>query len=472
MKKNRSWLSGRFLSPITAFVLLAYFLFFTWKSLSLYFDQDDMYNLYWAWSKPLGQIVKENLLFWTGAFRPLGAVFYRTIFAAAGFHPLPFHIAALSLGVLNMGLCFWFTRLISDSDRVAALATLIFAFQSRMMEIWYRTAVIYDVLCFTFIYLAACIYVSTRRAGREPGAGQIAMIVACYILALDAKEMAVCLPVFIAAYELLFHRARSAKLNLLIGALAVMAVAYIIGKLHGPDSMTKNPAYALEFSYHRFAGMWGVYLGYLFVMSKELSDWLSLAILAAMLAAALLSRSRVFLFAWVVIFFGMLPVVFAPPRGGFVMFVSWPGWVLYTAAVLVAAQDLALRTAPQYRTALACVVFALVGWRFGKLNLHDQRADPRHWLYDGPALVHAMADQMLSLNPMLPQRARLLFLSDPFGADEYTPTFIIRLLYREPDLTVDRLKMMHPQPENWDGYRYVFSYDHGRYMQLKPAGQR
>ncbi len=463
MKENPPWLFG-LLAPA---VILAFFLFFTWKSIFLYFDADDMYNLYMAWSKPLGQILTSNLFFWNGAFRPMGAVFYRTIFAAAGFDPLPFHVALLTLGVVNLALCFWLTHLISASQRVAALAALIFAFQSRMMEVWFRTAVIYDVLCFTFLYVGLCVYIKSRRDGRVPGVWRIAAILVCFILALDAKEMAICLPVLMAAWELLFQRTRPARIKLLIGALVIMAVAYTFGKLHGPDSMTANPDYRLEFSFSRFAQTWDVYLGYLFIRDHDLKTWASMTIIGGLLAGALISRSRILLFAWVVIFFGMLPVLFAPPRGGFVMLVSWPGWVLYGATVLVAFEDVFARPAPQYRTALACLIFMLVAWRFGKWNLHDQRADPRHWLYDGPTMVHAMADQMLALHPVLPEHARMLFLNDPFGTDENTPIFVIRLLYEGPGLHIDRSKLMPHQPPNPDDYQYVFTYESGRYRELK-----
>jgi hypothetical protein len=464
----------RVLYPLTAAAILAYFLFFTWKSLFLYFDQDDIYNLYMAWNKPAGQIVEANLLFWNGFFRPLGAIFYRDLFALAGFNPMPFHIVTLLLGIANMGLCFWFTWMVSRSERVAALATLIFAFHTRLMEVWFRTAVVYDVLCFTFLYLAACLYIAARREGGQIGIIRVAAIVVCFILALDAKEMAVCLPVFLLAYELVFNTDRlksfvRSRAFVLIGVLAVITGAYAIGKLDGPDSMTTNPFYKLEYSYARFTETWSVYLGFLFALNKDPGGRVSMVILAALLGIALVSRSRALLFAWVVIFFGMLPVSFAPRRGGFVMFISWTGWALYAATVLVAIQDMLTRRAPQYRTALACIVFVLTGWRLGKINLHDQRLDPRHWLYDGPVLVHEMADQMRALHRDLPANASMLFLEDSFNTDEWTPVFIVQLLYRAPGLTIDRIKMMTPKPRNWDGYQYVFTYEDGRYRQLKPS---
>ena len=144
---NRRWLG---LS--TAAVVLAYYLFFTWKSVGLYFDQDDMMNLYLAWAKPMSSLFRANILYWTDPLRPLGALFYRMMFELAGFDPVPFRLACLTLGVINLALCCWFAKLVSGSGRVIALTALLFAFHTRLMEVWFRTAVIYDLICFTCFY--------------------------------------------------------------------------------------------------------------------------------------------------------------------------------------------------------------------------------------------------------------------------------------------------------------------------------
>jgi hypothetical protein len=465
--------SRRILYPLGAAVILAYFFFFTWKSLFLYFDADDMYNLYFAWSKPLGEVLRSNLFFWNGFVRPMGAVFYRAIFAVAGFHPLPFHVALLGLGVCNIALCFWFVRLVSHSDRTAALATLLFAFHTRLMEVWFRTGVVYDALCFTFLYAGACLYIGARQEGRQLGAGRIAAILACYLCALDAKEMAVFLPVLLLSYEFILNTANRKSLVPsraagLIAVLALMIVPYAIGKLHGPGAMANNPDYRPEFSYARYANTWSVYLEHLFVRDTPVPEWTGMIIVGALAAGALALRSRLLIFAWSVIVFGLLPVSFAPARGAFVMFISWPGWVIYAAALLVALQDPIMRSHPQYRTALACAVFVLAGWRMGKFNLHDQRADPRHWLYDTPALVRAMSRQMMQQHPSLPLGTRILMTADPFSTGEYTPNFVMNLLYRDPSLKLDRVGMMEKAPANWDGYQYVFTYEGNSYKQLKP----
>jgi hypothetical protein len=472
----------RILYPLTASVILGYFLFFTWKSLYMYFDTDDMYALYFAWSKPFGQVVRENLYLWKGEFRPLGAFFYRGIFALAGFNPLPFRIAALTFCAINLAVCFWFARLISASERTAALATLLFAFQVRMIEVWFRTTIIFDILTFTFIYLAAGLYIGARRTGGDLSGWRTAAILLAFICALNAKEMAVCLPAFLVAWELLlnvrklkeFHKSRAL---ITIAALGVLTAIYAVGKLHAGARMPVNPAYTPEYTYARFTSTWNEYLKDMFFLDHRPAGWVSMTIVGGLLAVALSFRSRILLLAWVVIFFGLLPVSFSPARGGYVIYVSYVGWVLYAGTVLVAIEDLITRRAPGYRTALACVVFVLVGWRFGKINLHILRTEPRPWLYDQPDAVHAMADQMRALHPTFPARARVLFQEDGFTTGEWTPLFILRLLYHDPDMVVDRVKLKTERPPGWEQYcspdkfhhDYVFTYEGGRYRQVESS---
>ena len=751
--------SRRLLIPTTVTVLLAYYLFFVWPSLKLYFDNDDMMNLYFAWSKPI-----------MSSYRPLGALFYRTMFAKVGFNPLPFRIFCVTLGAINMGLCYWFAKIASGSNRIACLAVLLFAFHTRLMEVWYRTAVVYDLLCFSFFYLAACLYMSRPK----PGAARGIAVIICFILALEAKEIAVVLPVILLVWTLMQNlteeeverrawdafknnlpalveayrkkfgteigtdnareivsaeyaesieartrwsratqkpagalsdylfdealrnpdpdkplavvftaggtgagkttalaadpelrdaqfiydsnlgskkssvqkidaaRAAGNEVHVLFvhrdpvealtggvlpramsegrvvdldaharmyrdaaenfaylmrkysgepnvcfqafdnshgpkggsmmpleksarirystnelrpklraalekeyaarrisesvyratlgtsspeasggvprdqgpdipsggdpspspgsllghpggvdagepepersgtprspktepGRLSIsLAVPLICGlidipylwfKTHGAQALTNIADYQPQYSFTRFTHTWALYLNYLFVLKDQILPWMAIAILAGLLLVA--ARSKKLLFAWTLLFVPVLPVAFLEYRGAFVLYTGYPGWTLYIATALVALQNM-IKT---HRTALACLVFVLVGWRFGKLNLHDQRADPRTWLYQSPAQVKQMADSMPALAPQLRPGAHVLFLNDPFTTDEWTPWFIMKLLYRDDTIVPDRVKMMTAPPKTWDSYEFVFTYENGRYLRLKP----
>lgn len=451
---------GRILAGLTVITVISYYFFFTAKSLGIFFDRDDMMNLYMAWTKPVSEILLANLLYWTDSARPLGELWYRAMFALAGFHPQPFRIALLMLGLVNVALFAWLVRLVSDSPRVIAFAAILFAFHTRLMEVWFRTAVIYDALCFTFFYLAVCLYLSARRRDQYPGMWRSMAITASFIAALDAKEMAVALPVALLLYELLLREFRWRNM-LLPGALSLLALPYVAMKTVGAHALTSNPWYQQEYTFSRFMERWSEYLGYLFVQPAQVSAKAVAALLLGPLLLAGILRSRHLLFAWGLLFVTTLPVAFLPSRGGFVLFISWAGWVLYGAGLA----DLALKTTvrnPRHQTLAAIAVFILMGWRFGKLNLHDQRLGNREWLYGDARDVERFAKQNF------PHDGRILFLDDGFGTDEWTPLFILRLQSKIATLVVDRVKMMHPSPATQDGYQYVFTYENGVYRRLKP----
>jgi hypothetical protein len=473
----------RILYPLTAVVILAYFLYFTWGSRRMFFDTDDMYALYFAWSKPLGQIVRENLLIWTGQFRPFGAFFYRWIFDAWGFDPYPFRIAELAVCAANLPLCFWFIRLVSASERTAALATLLFAFQVRMLEVWFRTTVIFDVLCFTCLWLAAGVYIQGRRGCEDLGAGRIAAVLVLFICALNSKEFAICLPFFVFAWEVLFNGMKlpaflRTRAGLLVVVMSLVVVVYATGKLHGAAAMSNNPSYLPEYSLARFTLTWGEYLKDLLVLEQSPQGWLSMTILGGTITLAGIMRSRILAYAWIILFFGMLPVSFSPARGGYEIYAAaWLGCVMYVAALLVALQHMVTRRIPQYRTVLAALVFILVGWRVGRVNLHDLRKGDRDWLYDPPRAVRSMASQLATKHPTLPRGSRILFLEDGFTTEEWTPLFILRLMYEDPAMVVDRLKQDAKHPQGWEQYTsgdrvhydHVFMYLAGRYVEVPPS---
>lgn len=79
----------RILAPLFIFV---YFLWFAGPGVNTYFSGDDLMNLHAAWSAPLPELVRSNLLVFTPYSRPLGAAFYRLLYHFFGFDPLPFRL--------------------------------------------------------------------------------------------------------------------------------------------------------------------------------------------------------------------------------------------------------------------------------------------------------------------------------------------------------------------------------------------
>jgi len=64
---------------------------------------------------------------------------------------------------------------------------------------------IYDILCFTFYFLAFNYYLTIRARGLRLKIWQVAVFLLLYIGALESKEMAVTLPAILLLYEALWH---------------------------------------------------------------------------------------------------------------------------------------------------------------------------------------------------------------------------------------------------------------------------
>jgi hypothetical protein len=70
------------------------------------------------------------------------------------------------------------------------------------------------------------------------------------------------------------------------------------------------------------------------------------------------------------------------------------------------------------------------------------------------------------MHPALPPGSHLLFEEDGFTTNELTPMFILRLLYRDPTLVVDRSKLRTNSPAG-TRYDYVFTWENGTYRQIQ-----
>ena len=109
-------------------------------------------------------------------------------------------------------------RWITGSAHIAALATLMFAFHPRLVDLYWSSGTIYDILCFTFVCGSFLLYLRARANRARPGWKTVVGCLLLYVCALDTKEIAVVLPVLLLAYELLYHTLNRAYLYLIATA--------------------------------------------------------------------------------------------------------------------------------------------------------------------------------------------------------------------------------------------------------------
>ncbi len=323
--------------------LLAWVYYFTRRALFCRFQPDEMMNIYYYWIRSPWALFHALVDFPSTFYRPLGGAYYRLLFHFFGLNPLPYHIAISSFMVVNTFLAWRIARLVCNSSLTAYITALIYCYHKETALAYYMGSYVYDVLCCTFWLAALSVYVSGRHQGRRLSRTRLTCFLLLYVCALDAKEMAVTLPVILLAYEWIFHAPPSLSRvalsrwirtsTTLALAAALITAVYIHGKLTGPDSLIGLPAYQPVFTSLRYFESTCRFAATFLYLRGALSPAIVVLIAAAMLYFALHTRKRELLLALVIIVIGPLPIVFID-RGGPELLIPYFGWALSAAVAL------------------------------------------------------------------------------------------------------------------------------------------
>ncbi len=449
--------------------LFAWFLFVVRIGLASWFDNDDLMNLHYYWSRPWSALLNANLAFWSSYYRPAGGLFYRPIYALWGFHPLPFHVAALLLLSIDFMLLAIVVWQLTRSRWGVLVALSLLGISPAFAFAYLGTGNIYDILAYTFFWGGFALYVRIRQAGRLPGWGGLALVLCLFVAALDAKEISVSLPVAIALYELLWHPPANWKLREMwrwlwregrfaaIGGLA--DVVYVLGKEYGPDSLWLAEAYRPHYSADAYFQSLSHYLRQLIYHPVAISTWQTAGLLVAMLAVATATRRRCLLWAVGFIAVGVLPLSFIPGRSGSAYMVPSVGWAVYTAGLLDWLAESLTRRRVWLRLAvqtllLVALAAKLAPWQRKWIGMHGHAAHEMQGRY------RQYIEQIHALIPEPRKGAHILLLSDADGRDDWDVFFVIRLYYGDPDLQVQRMTVWkaHHVQVNPAGYDYVLDW--------------
>ena len=436
---------------LTASVIIAtYFLLLTHPGRAAYFDKDSLMNiafLHGYGRVPLGMILTQALTVFTPEYRPVGGLYYRTLFALFGFNPLPFRVATFVLLGLNLVLAARWCRELTDSRFAAAATTLLFSFHPAMVALYYADGTSYDVLCLFFTLLTLGQYVRVRHAHRFLTTHNLLIVIALYGAALGSKEMAVTLPGVLILYEGVYHphlrdwRQRFVPIVL----LTLMTVLCMIWKTMVPNPMTIN----INQGYTPH--LQPAYIGHQYLRYYQLlllNDYLTANVLGTSLLLALVLalalRNRAMLFGFLFANLTLFPVCVIPARPGFVWYMPVLGWALYwgSATELFSARLTSLlmsrgeRPRPRIATtvqmavlgSLVVVLYVLQARIATNLSLSfipEQRA------------LRTLLAAARSASPTLPPGSRILLESNWVEEDPWMPLFLFRLAYRDSSIWVE-----------------------------------
>ncbi len=436
----------RFLPVGIAVLVGLYFLHLTLRGALTFFNPDDLTNLYAAWTDPWHKIITANLIFWSGYTRPLAALFYRLLYALAGFHPRPFHVVAFGLLLVNLALDYRAIWLLTASRQIAFFTVLIGCFHGRMWDIYASTGTISDILCQTFVLLSLITYIKVRAAPHTPRLWkQVLVFGGLCIAAVDSKEMGVSIPLVFLCYELCFGSPRDllAKAGRFvpIWTTGVVSVIYIWSRFGQQTPLTDLAAYELVVTPQRYIETTQRYVN-LLLDGGHFTGLQSFLFLIGCLALAIVMRSRLMLFAWLYFMVTILPLSFATPRTGYVLYIPLPGAALYAASFLISVKNL-LVSLPERKTVARVLDISLVCALLAGIYLvHDLQGRDLLARHEGPGgehQIHTISSKIGALYPVMSRGSELLLVNDPLGTEAYVPMFTLRLRYNDPSMKIVKL---------------------------------
>ena len=466
--------SDRSLSILAALFILGYFLLFSYNGLSAFFTFDDGMNfiaMHHQWEVPLWRNVLDVLKVFTTENRPLGALFYRPMYSLFGFNPLPYRIVVYLFMTLNIGLVYLLARALEANRESAALCTLLFCYNASLVDLYYSTGTIYDVWCFSLYIGALLVYVRERSLPRQPRGRSMLIVMALYLAALDAKEMAVTLPFSLALYELLYryrdfkNRPTLTRVAGFLAAIGIVTAIYLKVKV---TDMANNQFYHPHLSLSFVLSGMAHYLAQLCYRPPDAFGATQVILTSVvLLGAGAVLRSRPVIYGTLFFIAGMIPVAVIPPRGSYAAYIAFPGLTLALGTVLACSRAALVRIGKKenLQQASAIALFLLVAVISAKVFL-KYREDAMGNILWGQERVSGLLDAFKRTIPEFPPNGRILILDDPWGPD-WGPMFLTRLMYDDPDVWVDRLR--NPEkPGPRDSYDLLVTYQQP-YIDMGPA---
>jgi hypothetical protein len=480
IEREKSTGSPRWRKLAFALLTLTYFLYFNWDGLWVRFAADDMMNMVGCWRPEPLRLLLDLLLPWHGAYRPMAGLFYLPLLHFFGLNPLPYHAVMLGILLGNLCLMYRFAVRIGCGELQAGFATLVVAYHAGLSMLYYNTAFIYDVLCFSFYMGAFLCYARVRAQGRLLRGRETALVMGLYLCALDSKEMALTLPIVLLAYEWIYHRPAAWTLREIAGWLrgpgrvmlyaVALNLVYLYGKAFGPNAMMQTPAYRPKLSLHRVFAFETTAMSDLF-LSWGSFDRRGVVAVWVLLAYLAWRRPRpVLRFCWIFLMLTPLPLAVLEGRGGACLYIPLAGWAVFAAVVLTdvaAAVARFLAEEPLFRRAGYAALFAVIVcasfFVWAKKNDYLRREFVRVAMADFAKSTGDTIAQLRALNPRVKSGTDVAFLNDPF--DGWDMQFIAELWFRDRTLRF-HLQRKVPLPADDLAKMTVFDFQDGRLVRV------
>jgi len=434
---------SRWAAAAAAILLVIYFVVSASAGLHAYFTMDDGGNLlhmHGYWQHSVLEVLGSAMRVVSGTYRPMGGLFYFTLYKIAGFNPLPFRAVCLTIMLANVLLAFALLRRLSGSLVAASLGAILLVNHPVVLELLYSSGTIYELLCFFFYLLTLLCYFVWRQDGTLSWR-RMAVILILTGCALDSKEMAMTLPAALLLIEVFYFPRKdwSWRVVLLTAALTIPTIAIKVltknplsddSRYHGHSVQATLEALR---AYHHFL-LYGMLSPDGFSMGALVTLWVLLG------SAAIMMRSRPMKFGLCFLVVALMPVCIIAPRGGYMMYIPLFGWALYAGSLFQRVCDdfAGGLNSPRVRAAVTCAALAATAALI--VNTHAHVLAPEIALFrQRQSEVRRVVDRLREARPRLPRGASLLLIDDPLDSG-YELLFLAQLAYADPTLVVDRLR--------------------------------
>jgi len=301
-----------------------------------YFMDDDLNTLSWAKNGDVPTFLSwlVSPRFHPDNFRPVGAFYYR-IFSGLFDLRYPPYVAALHvIHFFNVLVLYLILRRLKLPPIASGAGALFFMFNVATLDIYWKPMYVFDLLCGTFCLLTLLLYIR----------GDWILGLVTFWLAYKAKEVAVMLPLVLAAYDIFEDQKRWKRL---IPYFVISLNFGLQGLFLNPN---KNNEYAMHFNFDTIWKSWSYYSAALFFVPYVL-----------ILAAIWLRDRRIYL-GLITSLVVLFPMLLLPGR----QFAAY--WYVPLIGVGIIAATLAAR-APRW----ALVSFFAVWFAFNYAVLREKR---------------------------------------------------------------------------------------------------
>ena len=301
-------------------------------SLKCFFHPDDFFNLYLYIFQPFYKLLISNFVFWNTTYRPLGGILYWMLFHVFGLEPLPYYILGNLLRIANLGLVLFLLLRITKSPLISLFVTAISAIHWETSNAIYNFGAIYELLAFCFFLVSFHFYISFKQSGKSL---TYLAALSSYIFALNGKEMAVTLPIILAAYDIIYRRSENNLRKVFVQLIPffVVGVIFSVGKLYGANAYLADPTFAYKLDWEAFNNF-KTYIEMLFYGRIQLSAIQTTVLLLGALIIAGLLRNKNMLFGGFYFLITLLPVIGLRRVWGLYLYIPILGIALYGASFL------------------------------------------------------------------------------------------------------------------------------------------